>query len=113
MIQTQNAASLAADLLAAVRERAPGFITERDGGDWYLVAPDFSRLAEGFISRDDARRALLWLAGGELPRGWELHPGNALFAELDCRQGVPAILWIREIATALPLRLPDLIAPVA
>jgi hypothetical protein len=48
------------ELLERVQTLAPGFYTERDGGDWYIVTPDHcERIGEDFVSRDEARQALL------------------------------------------------------
>lgn len=90
------------ELLARVQEIAPGFYTERDGGDWYVLTPGHDRVAEGFAKRDDARRCLAWLAGDEKPKGWKLVRVNALSADLDCKQGYAATLWVRSIRRAWP-----------
>ena len=67
-----------AELLARVKEMAPGFYTERDGSAWYIVAPNHNeRIGEDFADRDDARRLLAWVAGGPKPEGWEVLPCRA------------------------------------
>lgn len=57
------------DLAARVKQAAPGFYTERDGGDWYIVTPGHGdRIGEDFRNRDDARRFHrgLWLADEQI-----------------------------------------------
>jgi hypothetical protein len=87
-----------------VKHIAPGCITERDGGDWYAVAPDGSRLAEGFRDRDDARRVILWLAGDPMPDEWSILKADDLSCEVDCSQGHPATIWTREAIKCFPRR---------
>lgn len=90
-------------LLARIRETAPGFYTERDGGDWYIVTPEHDdRIGEDFAKRDDARKCLAWLAGDPMPRGWKLSGHTELSAFLDCGQGYAATIWTRAIARAWP-----------
>ena len=91
------------ELLERVKEIAPGFYTERDGGDWYVVTPDHcDRVAEGFGQRDDARRCLAWLAGDAMPNGWKVERVTELFADLDCGQGYLATIWTRTVRREWP-----------
>lgn len=90
------------ELLARVKEIAPGFYTERDGGDWYVLTPNHARVAEGFARRDDARRCLAWLAGDAMPAKWKILKYDDLSADLDCGQGYAATIWTREIDRTWP-----------
>ena len=94
------------ELLARVKEIAPGCYTERDGGLWYALGSDHDRVGEDFERRDDARRLILWLAGDDLPEGWRVTPrGNGgLSYDVDCGQGFRAVLWIRSARRAFPAR---------
>lgn len=93
------------DLVAEIKAKAPGFYTERDGGDWYCVTPDHSdRVGEDFANRDDARRLILWLAGDDMPKGWTITGRNDLFCSLDCGQGYDATIWTREACRLFPAR---------
>lgn len=98
------------DLIAAIKEKAPGFYTERDGGDWYCVTPDHSdRVGEDFASRDDARRFILWLAGEDMPEDWTITERRELACDLDCGQGYPATIWARSARRWFPARVKDLL----
>uniref|UniRef100_UPI0013D56A69 hypothetical protein n=1 Tax=Klebsiella pneumoniae TaxID=573 RepID=UPI0013D56A69 len=58
-------------VLERLKAKAPGYYTERDDDDWYIVVPDHSdRLGEGFVRRSDAHRFLFWLTGDPLPDHW-------------------------------------------
>ena len=89
-----------------VKHVAPGYYTERDGGDWYCVTPDHcSSVAEGFARRDDAPRCLCWLAGDPQPQGWRIVAANGLSADLDCGQGsMPATVWLKPARDVFPRR---------
>lgn len=93
MLQNQQ------DLVNRCRALAPGCYTERDGGNWYALNPAHLRMAEDFARRDDARRFILWLAGDPMPAGWEIRPNGdgTLSFDIECGQGFPATLWIREV----------------
>jgi hypothetical protein len=98
------------ELLARVKEIGPGCYTERDGGNWYSLAPDHDRLGEDFERRDDARRLIIWLAGDDLPQGWTLKPCGSghLSYDIDCGQGFRATLWIRAVRRAFPARAAEI-----
>jgi hypothetical protein len=92
-------------LLERVQTLAPGFYTERDGGDWYIVTPDHcERIGEDFVSRDEARQALLSLAGEAFPAHWYTTPGGTgrIAADLYGPKGTRATLWRRPIAKHFP-----------
>ncbi|WBU32344.1 DUF3560 domain-containing protein [Rhodopseudomonas palustris] len=87
-----------AELLDRTKLRAPGFYTERDGGDWYIVTPDHGdRIGEGFVSRDAASRMICWLAGDLPPSGWRIEAAGDrdLFARVLMPGQPPATLWLR------------------
>lgn len=91
------------ELVAQIKERAPGFYTENDGGDWYVVTPDHSdRIAEGFARRNDARRCLLWLAGGDKPSDMRPGDGNDLAVDLHITGQGRATIWRRALRQHFP-----------
>lgn len=101
----------AASLVERVKQIAPGFYTERDGGYWYIVTPDHGdRIGEDFRNRDDARRFLLWCAGESLPEGWSIGEVKRIAADVECGQGFPATAWVRAIAKHFPARAAELTA---
>ena len=92
--------TIAISPLDLMKQLAPGYYTERDGGLWYIVTPDHGhRIGEDFVSRDDARRLMIWVAGGPKPEGWTVS------GDLDgtsCTLKMPdqyseATLWLRTI----------------
>jgi len=96
-------------ILARVKEIAPGCYTERDGGDWYALAPttsDIGRLAEGFGDRDNARLLLCFLAGDPLPKGWRLTPNGkgGLSYDIEIPGDYTATLWARDARKLFPAR---------
>lgn len=94
------------DLKTKMETCAPGFYTERDGGDWYIVVPTHDgRIGEGFRNRDDARRLVVWFAGGEQPPGWTLSPGSRLACDLLVNGQAMALVWKRETRKYFP-RIP-------
>lgn len=95
-------------ILDDLRNVAPGFYTERDGGDWYCLTPDHERIAEGFAKRDDARRAILYLAGADMPAGWKITEKTRLSCGLNCGQGCDATIWTRNVLSVFPKRATDL-----
>ncbi|RUW81539.1 MAG: hypothetical protein E5V52_02060 [Mesorhizobium sp.] len=97
------------ELIQAIKSLAPGYYTERDGGDWYSVTAYHDRVAEDFARRDDARRCILWLAGEPMPDGWRITRGGDLSCDLDCGQGYRATIWTRSVAKAFPDRAADLV----
>ncbi|AKR54342.1 hypothetical protein XM25_00685 [Devosia sp. H5989] len=99
----------AEDLIARIKEIAPGYYTENDGGDWYALTPNHDRLAEDFHNREDARRCILWMAGDPMPEGWSILSANDLAADLDCGQGYRATIWVRSAKRAFPARAADLV----
>lgn len=91
------------NMLLELKRLAPGFYTERDGGDWYIVVPTHDdRIAEDFADRDDARRFLLWVAGGPRPEGWTITNVRPRAADLDCLQGYRATVWMRALREFFP-----------
>ena len=102
-------------LIKRVKEIAPGYVMERDGGDWYLCSPspDQQRLAEGFSHRATALKCLLWLAGDPLPEGWSITDHSRLALDIDCEQGYPATIWVREAALEFPNRIVDVLSDLA
>lgn len=98
-----------AALTSRIKELAPGFYTERDGGNWYIVTPDHSeRIGEDFHNRDDARRFLLWCAGEPMPVGWSISGAKRIAADIECDQGFPATAWLRPISRHFPARADEL-----
>lgn len=105
-----RATELSAELKSRVETIAPGFYTERDGGDWYCVTPTHDeRVGEDFNSRDDARRLILWLAGDSLPEGWKIIKRPGIACDLDCGQGYAATIWTRPACRLFPGRAADLL----
>jgi len=107
------------ELLARMKELLPGYYTERDGYDWYCLAPnntDHGRVAEDFVKRDDARRVMLWLAGDPLPKGWSIKParpnGNSCHVTVE-GQYSDATIWVRPCLTLFPNRRDALLAGTA
>lgn len=92
------------ELLERVKTLAPGFYTERDGGDWYCVTPTHDeRVGEDFVSRDEARQLLCSLAGDPFPSHWYVTPGGSRIAlDLYGPKGTRATLWLRPIAKLFP-----------
>lgn len=93
-------------LSSRVNEMAPGYYTERDGGDWYCVAPNGGgRFAEDFSRRTDALRMILWLAGDPLPEGWVIgYRSRGLSLDVECRQGYTACIWKPNALVHFPAR---------
>lgn len=91
---------------------APGFYIERDGGDWYCVAPgEHGRVGADFSRPTNALRLILWLAGDPLPAGWEIKSRRgSISADIECGQGYHACLWRREAAKLFPARIAELAA---
>lgn len=90
------------ELMPRVVMIAPGFYPEQDGGDWYLVAPNHSRIAEGFPNKKRALQGLLWLAGDPKPKGWEIIKTNSLYTAFEFGDGYEGTIWNREAEAALP-----------
>lgn len=75
--------------------------TERDGGDWYVVAAGGGgRLAEGFARRNDARQMILVLCGDLMPRHWKVHRSTDRLVEIcierDARFREFVTIWRAE-----------------
>ncbi len=85
---------------------APGFYTERDGGNWYVLTPDgephHERLAEDFADRDDARRLVCFLAGDPAPEGWAMKRRTKSYAELTRAGETVALVWLDGIERRFP-----------
>lgn len=95
-------------ILEEFKRMAPGFYTERDDGPWYVVTPDGDRIAEGFENQTDARRLVIWLAGGELPRGWKVDmESNDLAGDVRIPQRATATIWVRECRQHFPKRFDE------
>lgn len=94
------------NLLGIMKRIAPGFYTERDGGPWYVVTPDHSRLAEDFESRNDARRLVCWLGGEDMPKGWRVEPHGTgdLSFDVEIPGRSRATIWAREARKLFPVR---------
>lgn len=91
------------DLIGRVRQSAPGSYTERDGGDWYVIGPGETRLAEGFSNRRSAHECLLWLAGDPVGAGFVVERQNDLFCEVRSRRdSLHATVWTKEALRAFP-----------
>lgn len=92
------------ELLERVKAIAPGFYTEMDDGDWYIVTPDHgNRIGEDFRHRDDARRLLAHIAGDLLPKGWTMYVSpSGQHADLDCGQGYAATVWVAVARAYFP-----------
>lgn len=90
---------------------APGFYIERDGGDWYCIAPgDFGRVGADFSRPTDALRLILCLAGDPIPDGWAFKArSGGLSADIECGQGYDACLWRREAAKIFPARIAEIL----
>lgn len=98
------------ELLLRIAVVAPGCYTERDGGDWYVLAPDHDRMAEDFVDRDDARRFLCWLGGDPLPAGWRVEPHNGgrhYYEIIIPNRSQVATIWTCATKAAFP-NFPDL-----
>jgi hypothetical protein len=95
-------------ILEDFKRLAPGYYTERDGGDWYLVTPEGDRIAEGFAKRDDARRLVCWLAGEDLPKGWVIDGGNDLSFNVAIPKQTAATIWTRECRQHFPNRFDEM-----
>lgn len=92
------------ELLARVKTLAPGYYTERDGGDWYIVTPTHNeRIGEDFVSRDEARQLLCGLAGDPFPPHWYVVAGGSSHAvDLYGPKGTRATIWLRATARFFP-----------
>ncbi|RNJ49383.1 hypothetical protein [Methylocystis hirsuta] len=91
-------------LLDRVKNAAPGFYTERDGGFWYIVTPDHAdRIGEYFVSRDTARLFLLVAAGAEpMPDHWRVIDASRLSAMVEVGNSVIPTLWRRPLEQHFP-----------
>lgn len=91
------------NLIGRVRQSAPGCYTERDGGDWYVIGPGETRLAEGFATRRSAHECLLWLAGDPVGAGFVIERRSDLFCEVKSRRnGEYATVWTKEAMRVFP-----------
>lgn len=91
------------ELIGRVRQSAPGCYTERDGGDWYVIGPGETRLAEGFATRRSAHECLLWLAGDPVGAGFLIERRSDLFCEVRSRRnGEISTVWAKEAMRAFP-----------
>lgn len=93
-----------AKLIETMKRIAPGFYTERDGGAWYVVTPDYGRLAEDFERQNDARKLICWLAGEAMPKGWRVEPHGDQSFDIEIPGCAPATIWTREAAKHFPAR---------
>ena len=92
-------------LLLRMTTAAPGYYTEADGGDWYIVTPDHTdRIGEDFPIRSDARRFMIWLAvpNEDMPNGWRVTSQTHLAFSLTHTTGTRATLWSRPIERLFP-----------
>lgn len=108
---TDHSAEARKILSERVKLIAPGFYIERDGRDWYCIAPgDAGRVGDDFARPTDALRLILCLAGDPLPSGWQIKPRSSnLSADIECGQGYSACLWRREATKLFPVRLAELL----
>lgn len=93
-------------LIETMKRVSPGFYTERDGGAWYVVTPDGSRLAEDFENRNDARKLICWLGGEDMPKRWRIEPhgdGDLSF-DIEIPGRSRATIWVRETRKLFPIR---------
>ena len=93
------------DTVERMKQLAPGYYTERDGGLWYVLTPDHDRIAEDFRDRDHARQFVCWLACDPLPEGWivEPHAGGRISYDLTLpNQYSPATIWTRPVCERFP-----------
>jgi len=97
-------------VLEEFKRLAPGFYTERDGDQWYVVTPTTDRIAEGFDNRNDARKLVCWLAGSALPEDWRILAAADL--DLSITVEIPgrssAIIWTKECYRYFPGRVDEL-----
>ena len=91
------------ELIAKIKEIAPGYYVENDGGDYYCVVPTHDdRIGEDFKNKKDALKFILWMAGEEKPEGWEIGRIGTIAADLDCGQGYGATIWTRTVIEKFP-----------
>lgn len=95
-------------LVETMKRVAPGYYTERDGADWYIVVPEHDdRIAEDFVKRESAQRFMIWLAGNDpLPKDWTITGIGGIAADLNIPdQYGRATIWTRTIKRRFPGRL--------